>query len=106
MNNILDKSYAARVMGTPTFWGVLSNHYEEIFPRCNENTLREYARIFNHCILPELGNIPIAECMDEKLNSALANIQSKKEYTPSIMNRFEHLVRTVVEFAVKMGYCG
>lgn len=106
MNNILDKSYAARVMGIPTFWGVLSDYYVEIFPCCNENTLREYARICNHCILPELGNIPITECMDEKLNSALERIQSKKEYTPRIMNRFEHLTRAVVEYAVKMGYCG
>ena len=105
MNNILDIFYAARVMGDLTFWGVLSDHYEEIFPRCNENTLREYALTFNHSILPELGNIPIAECTDEKLDSTLEKLQSKKEYAPGTVERFGYLMRSVVGFAVKMGYC-
>ena len=105
MNNILDSFYAARVVGDLTFWGVLSDHYEEIFPRCNENTLREYALTFNHSILPELGNIPIAECTDEKIDSTLEKLQSKKDYAPGTVERFGYLMRAVVEFAVKMGYC-
>lgn len=105
MNNTLDKSYAARVMGDLTFWGVLSDHYKEIFPRCNDKTLKEYANTFNHSILPELGNIPIAECTDEKLDSTLEKLQNKKEYAPGTVKRFEYLMEAVVACAVKMGYC-
>ena len=105
MNNLFNYPYAGRVAGKITFAGVLSANYKEIFPRCNESTLKGYDQKYKSKILPEIGDLPVEDCTESVLDAVLEKIKAGKTYKDGTIAHFKYLMSVVVEFAVNAGEC-
>lgn len=99
--------YLVRVDDKYTFYGVLSEFYDQIFCRCRQQETRNgYNSEYNRHILPELGDRVLEQCEQADFEDVIEKInQGDKTYKPSTIQHYRYLIRTVVRCAVEKGIC-
>lgn len=104
MNTTLLDEYYVRVDDQYTFYGVLSEFYDQIFWNCNSDTRSSYNSEYNRLILPDLGNRILSMCEQADFEDVIQKTIDQG-YRPATIQHFRYLIRTVIRCAVKQGIC-
>ena len=86
-----------------TMYGVLVQHFDEIFIGRNEDTQEQYCSFYAKKLLPKLQNYPIRELRVEKLDEVIRDVGRGLE--DSTVGKYRFLLWDVIEKAANYGYC-
>lgn len=106
--------FPQRINGLPTAVEVLSQHWDAVSKRWNDDTAEQYVDYYRRIILPHFAARPLESYADvqayEDLFQKISSIGTIRDpdggqYSPATLQKFRHLIKVVLKVAAEVNMC-